>query len=95
MTTAIAIVMLASLNGLFLLPFGLLALAFWAWMIVDCAKHENEGNTKIVWILVILFAGVVGAPLYFFVRRLPRNKRGEYQPTSPVYQPWKKDQRIR
>jgi hypothetical protein len=49
------------------------AFAFWVWMLVDCANHENEGSTKIAWLLIILLAGVVGAPLYFFVRKLPRN----------------------
>lgn len=44
-------------------------LAFWAWMIVDCAKRnfKSNSNEKIVWILVILFAKVVGALIYFFV----------------------------
>ena len=48
------------------------ALAFWIWMLVDCANHESEGSTKIAWLLIILLAGIVGAPLYFFVRKLPR-----------------------
>ena len=48
------------------------ALAFWAWMLVDCANHETEGSTKVAWLLIILLAGVIGAPLYFFVRKLPR-----------------------
>jgi len=46
--------------------------AFWIWMIVDCAQYETDGTTKIVWLLVILLAGFIGAPLYFFVRKLPR-----------------------
>jgi len=41
-------------------------------MIVDCAQYETDGTTKIVWLLVILLAGFIGAPLYFFVRKLPR-----------------------
>jgi hypothetical protein len=88
-------IMLADIGRLFLLPIGLFALAFWIWIIIDCAKHEREGSTKIAWMLVILLAGVVGAPLYFFVRRLPRQNRTEHQPTVPVYQPWDKHQKIR
>jgi len=86
--------MLADANGLFLLPIALLALAFWIWMIVDCVKREPEGSTKIAWLLVILFAGVVGTPLYFFVRKLPRQSRTQHQLTTPVYQPWDKQHRI-
>ena len=55
--------------------FALLLLLFWVWMIVDCATHEkNEGNEKIVWILVVVLAGWVGALIYFFARR-PARKR--------------------
>ena len=52
------------------LAVGVLGTAFWIWMIVDCAKKEkDEENTKLVWILVILFAHVIGAAIYYFVRR--------------------------
>ena len=50
-------------------------MAFWIWMIVDCANHEKEGSTKIAWLLVILLAGFIGAPLYFLIRRLPRKNQ--------------------
>ena len=47
---------------------GALLLAFWVWMIVDCAKRNfKNNNEKIVWILVILFAKIIGALIYFFV----------------------------
>jgi prolipoprotein diacylglyceryltransferase len=55
--------------------FGLVAAAllFWLWMLVECAtKEPDTGNTKIVWILVILLGTIVGAPLYFVVRRPQR-----------------------
>jgi prolipoprotein diacylglyceryltransferase len=58
--------------------FGLLAILgtiFWIWMIVDCAtKEPAEGNDKIVWILIILLTHVVGAAIYFFVRRPERRR---------------------
>ena len=48
--------------------FGALFLAFWVWMIIDCArKNFKNGNEKIIWILIILFAKIVGAIIYFFV----------------------------
>jgi hypothetical protein len=60
---------------LFLLvgPVLLLLFAFWLWMLIDCATNEpSEGNDKIVWIIVILFAHWIGAAIYFFVRRPKR-----------------------
>ena len=95
MTHHLFAVILADIGGLLLLPVGLLAFAFWIWMIVDCAKYETEGTTKIVWLLIILLAGVVGAPLYFFVRKTPRRRLAQYQPATQVYQPWQKNERIR
>ena len=95
MTHQLIAVILADIGGLLLLPVGLLAFAFWIWMIVDCAKHETEGTTKIVWLLIIILAGIVGAPLYFFVRKAPRRKLAQYQPPTQVYQPWQKDERIK
>ena len=51
----------------------LAGLAFWIWMIVDCARNEtSEGSQKVIWILVILLANLLGALIYFFVRKLPR-----------------------
>jgi hypothetical protein len=87
-------IMVGSIGGLFFLPIGLLCVAFWLWMIVDCARHET-GSTMVAWLLLILFVGVLGAPLYFFLRRVPRVQSAEFQPEAPLYQPWRKDERIR
>jgi len=58
---------------LVVLPLILLGFVFWIWMLVDCAtKESSAGNDKIAWILVILFTHVIGAVIYFFVRRRPR-----------------------
>ncbi|MBU0466842.1 MAG: PLD nuclease N-terminal domain-containing protein [Nanoarchaeota archaeon] len=45
-----------------------LTMIFWIWMIVDCAQRnfKNE-NDKILWILVIVLAGIIGAIIYYFV----------------------------
>ena len=43
------------------------------WMIVDCANNEpSKGNDKVIWILVIVLAGWVGAIIYYFARRPTR-----------------------
>jgi hypothetical protein len=60
----------------FMLFFLLLALTgtvFWIWMIVECAtKEPSQGNDKIVWILIIVFTQLIGALIYYFVRRPQR-----------------------
>ena len=48
-------------------------MAFWIWMLVDCANHELSTGSKVAWILIILFASCVGAPVYYFARKLPRD----------------------
>lgn len=56
------------LGGVLAVIIGLLVFAFWIWMIIDCARRNFKNNVeKIVWILVIIFAGWVGALIYFFV----------------------------
>jgi hypothetical protein len=51
----------------------LLGTIFGIWMLVDCATNEpSEGNDKIIWILVNLLTHLIGALIYFFVRRPTR-----------------------
>lgn len=58
---------------LIMLPVGILYLIFWSWIIIDCTtKESEEGNTKLVWIGIILVAQLIGALLYFFIRRPQR-----------------------
>ena len=65
--------MFMSFFTLMIITVGLLATAFWIWMIIDCANNEpSEGNDKIVWILVIVLAGFLGAVVYYFARRPSR-----------------------
>lgn len=45
----------------------------WIWMLVDCARYESE-RYKVVWILVIVLAGIVGALIYLFARLIPRRR---------------------
>ena len=61
---------------LFLLMFGCLGLVgmvFWIWMLIDCATKETDrDNTKLVWILIIIFTHWIGALIYLLVRRPKR-----------------------
>jgi uncharacterized membrane protein YedE/YeeE len=53
-----------------LLPLVIACFGFWIWMLVDCATNEPDtGNNKVVWIIIIVFAHIIGAILYYVVRR--------------------------
>ena len=82
--------LLADAGTTMFLMLALVGIAFWLWMLVDCANHENEGSTKLAWLLIILFVGVIGAPLYFFLRKLPRRRLPPYEPPPGLDQPWRK-----
>lgn len=61
----IALAILASL-ALFVL---------WIWMLVDCAQAPDDRknpNTRVIWIIVLIFTGWLGALLYYFIVRRPR-----------------------
>jgi hypothetical protein len=61
------------LMELLLLTVVPIAMAFWIWMIVDCATNEPSiGNDKLVWIIIIVFGHVIGALVYYFVRHCQR-----------------------
>ncbi|HEY4385834.1 MAG TPA: PLD nuclease N-terminal domain-containing protein [Ktedonobacteraceae bacterium] len=56
---------------------GVMALVtiFWIWVLVDClTKEPSEGNDKIAWVLFILGVPLIGALIYYFVRRPERIK---------------------
>jgi hypothetical protein len=43
----------------------------WFWMLLDCLRYEHE---KLVWILILVFTGIVGAFIYLLARRRPRRR---------------------
>lgn len=46
---------------------------FWIWALVSCIRNESSAdNTKVVWTLIIAVLHVLGALLYFLVRRPER-----------------------
>jgi hypothetical protein len=63
-----------SIVGIFMLALVAVITVFWIWMIIDCATKESDtGNSKIVWILIILLGSFIGAGIYYCVRR-PRRE---------------------
>ncbi len=58
---------------------GLISLAltaFWIWMIVEAAtKEPAEEPNKIVWVLIVVLLGALGAAIYFFARRPERIRK--------------------
>ena len=58
---------------LFLITLFLAVTVFWIKMVIECAtKEPDTGNTKIVWIIIVVLGGIVGAGIYYFVRRPQR-----------------------
>ena len=46
---------------------------FWVWMLVECITREpRDSNDRIVWAVVIAITHLLGAVLYFLVRRPKR-----------------------
>jgi membrane protein implicated in regulation of membrane protease activity len=40
--------------------------------LVDIARAQNEGNWKLMWALISIFAGIIGIAVYYFVGRRDR-----------------------
>ncbi|GHO96816.1 hypothetical protein KSF_068640 [Reticulibacter mediterranei] len=56
---------------------GILVLAtiFWIWVLIDClVKEPSDTNDKIAWTLFVLFVPLLGALIYYFIRRPERIK---------------------
>ncbi|MGW8123990.1 PLDc N-terminal domain-containing protein [Roseivirga echinicomitans] len=60
----------------------LLSISLWVWALVDLSKSRfKSGRANLTWLIIILFSPVVGAILYFqlkknFTERRPR----QFQP---------------
>ncbi|MFC1723060.1 PLDc N-terminal domain-containing protein [Nanoarchaeota archaeon] len=61
------------IGGIFFLIFiifiiSILSTIFWIWMIIDCATRSNfmQDNDKVIWILILVFTGFIGALVYYF-----------------------------
>lgn len=70
----------------FALP--LLLLALWIWALVSAVSVEDDSmyqtGNKLIWVLVILLAGPIGALIYWAIgkpeQRRPRTRRPPNQP---------------
>jgi hypothetical protein len=52
---------------------GLGLFAFWIWMLIDAAtRAPTAENVRIVWVLIVILLGPLGALLYLIVQR-PKN----------------------
>jgi membrane-associated phospholipid phosphatase len=56
------------ISELVILLLAVFGTVFWIWMIADCATKEKDPD-RLIWILIIIFTHILGAALYFFVRR--------------------------
>ncbi len=56
-----------------LIVFGTLGFIFWLWMLLAVSLREPPGSEKIVWVLIVVLTGPIGAAIYYFARypRLP------------------------
>jgi hypothetical protein len=63
------------LFGLLMVTFLVCTLALVIWSLVDVVRMPNDASfktgTQIVWVIVILFAGLIGAIVYLAVGRPP------------------------
>ncbi len=57
----------------------ILGLILWVWMFIDCIRFEDN---KLLWILVLIFAQIIGAILYFFLAKRKRNQQIPAQPAT-------------
>ncbi len=48
--------------------FELIGLLFYLWMIYEVIVRERNMTEKILWLLLVVCAPVVGSLIYFFVR---------------------------
>jgi hypothetical protein len=61
---------------LIMVILGILIFVFWVLMLVDCVTRKfKEDSEKIVWVLVIIFTGIIGASIYYFIVKAKKKKR--------------------
>lgn len=63
---------------LIILALAVLIFIFWISMLVDCIKRKfKEDSDKIIWIIVIIFTGVIGASIYYFIVKTKDKKKNK------------------
>jgi hypothetical protein len=59
-----------------LIIVGIASTIFWIMMLIHAATHEVEN--KAMWIIVLVFTGIIGALIYYFV------VKRKFAPTTPA-----------
>lgn len=55
--------------------------AAWIYTLVDALTRDFDGdNDKLLWVLVILFAGIIGSIIYYFVVLNDATDKDEEEP---------------
>lgn len=63
-----AFVILFILFWIVIIGLAIFAFVFWILMIVDVAKRNfKQENDKIMWILIVILTGIIGALIYYFM----------------------------
>jgi prolipoprotein diacylglyceryltransferase len=61
--------------------FAVWSVVFWIRMLIHVAKHDVEN--KVVWILIIVLTGILGAIIYYFVVKKDFDKQAPKMPAPP------------
>jgi len=75
-----------------ILILGIGAFILWVWALVDVVKVPDDSmfkaGNKLVWVLVIVITGVIGAIIYFIVGRpAPGSRAGGRLPSADPNRP--------
>ena len=60
------------IGGFFRLIFGILWVVLIVYTLMDLLKSDKPTNTKLLWLIVILIAPILGSVLYFVLGRTNR-----------------------
>jgi heme/copper-type cytochrome/quinol oxidase subunit 2 len=63
-----------SLLVVLIILVGLAGFAFWLWTLIDALQRpdtewQRAGQSKLIWVLVLIFVGVIGSIIYLVVAR--------------------------
>ena len=75
----------------------ILTTVFWIWMLIDAAQRDfDDPNNKILWIILLILLGFIGAIVYYFVIRKKEGKPVPQapSPSAPPAPPVKKKRKI-
>lgn len=62
-------------------------LILWVLMLIDCIQRDfSKPDDKIVWILVVVLTGWIGALIYYFMVKRPADQSGDQSGDQPAGQ---------